>query len=515
MTARSRRRAALQIEVADRAVIDIGSNTVRLVVYSGPRRSPNVWLNEKVTARLGRDLAESGAIPPEAEKLALDGLERFAAILRDLGVSDVATVATAAARDASNGPAFIAKVRKLGLEPRVLTGGEEATASAFGVIGAFPGAKGVVADLGGGSLELVSVENGDCHHGESLPLGTLRLPALRAAGAEAFDAAIKAEMKKVDWAHAHEGPLYLVGGTWRAMAIFAMHKADYPLSDPQAYCFEPDEAMQLAMQLARADPDVLTDISGISSSRAAGLPNAAAMLQVMLHELSPEALVISAWGLREGLLFQRLDPTAREQDPLLSAVTHFATPRGSDITDATLKCAWTAEAVDGRNRGSERIRLAATLLTQAAARIEPNMRLRHSTDWALEKRWVGLDHTGRAMMAQCLCASCGSPKIVPAYLELASEEQLHRASAWGLANRLCRKIGAGTRISLISSALKREGDTLVLRIDPSRKHMMAETVRTELANLADWLGLGHEMVLGEVNGSREEPLTQNAITTRQ
>lgn len=481
------------IETPDRAVIDIGSNTVRLVVYSGPSRAPNVWLNEKVTARLGRDLAETGMIPQEAEDMALNGLRRFSAIVQDLGVHDIATVATAASRDAGNGPDFIKKVRSLGLYPQVLSGKEEARAAAFGVVGAFPGAKGVVADLGGGSLELVAIENGQCHEAVSLPLGTLRLPALQANGASSFNSAVKAELHNASWAKSQSGPLYLVGGTWRAMASFAMHKAKYPLSDPQAFCLTREEAERIARRLAKADPEKLTNISGISSSRAAGLPHAAAMLRVILREFAPESLVISAWGLREGLLFDRLKDVAREQDPLLSAVQHFTTPRGADITDATLMAAWTADAVDGRNRGSERIRLSAVLLTQAAAHIEPNMRLSHSVDWALEKRWVGLDHTGRAMIAQALRASCASPKIVDAYLRMASEKQLHRASAWGLANRLCRKIGGGTRSSMSGSSLRRSDEKLVLTFAKDRAFLMAESVEVELASLAEWLGLHHEM----------------------
>lgn len=492
------RRGALKIERPDRAVIDIGSNTVRLVVYSGPKRCPNVWLNEKVTARLGRDLAVTGDIPAEAEDMALRGLRRFAFIVGHLGVSDVATVATAAARDAGNGPDFIEKVRELGLKPRVLSGLEEATSSAFGVIGAFPGAKGVVADLGGGSLELVAVEDGDCHDGVSLPLGTLRLPALREGGARSFSKAVKAQLAKAKWAKSQEGALYLVGGTWRAMASYAMHKAKYPLHDPQAFCLTPEEAMKLATRLADADPEKLASISGISANRASGLPDAAAMLRVMLKDIAPEQVLISAWGLREGLLFERLSAVEREQDPLAAAVTHFATPRGAEVTNATLAAAWTADAVDGRNRGSERIRLAAIMLMQAAARIEPNMRVDHSTDWALEKRWVGLDHTGRAMIAQALRASCASPKLVDSYLRMATERQLWRASAWGLAYRLCRKIGAGTRISLSGTALRRQDNKLVLHFSEERSYLMADSVEVELANLAAWLELDHEVVIGEV-----------------
>ena len=200
----SSRRAEAGVERPDRAVIDIGSNTVRLVVYSGPRRAPEVWLNEKVTAKLERDLVATGRMPDKAMDMALGALERFAALLPDIGVSMVDTVATAAVRDAENGPEFLERVRELGLEPRLLSGAEEAEASAMGVIGAFPGARGTVADLGGGSLELVTIENGQCSHAASLPLGTLRLPALRKEGGPSFRKAVGKEFRATS-PHARHG----------------------------------------------------------------------------------------------------------------------------------------------------------------------------------------------------------------------------------------------------------------------------------------------------------------------
>ena len=308
----------------DRAVIDIGSNTVRLVVYAGSERVPQTWLNEKVSARLGRDLSATGRMPDKAIEQALGALARYATIIADLAIDDIQTVATAAVRDADNGSEFLDRVRALGLVPRLLSGEEEAQASAFGVIGAFPDARGTVADLGGGSLELVMVEHGDCHDGCSLPLGTLRLPALRARGPEAFRKAIAKEMAKAGRAAAHPGPLYMVGGTWRALAAFAMQAADYPLSDPHGFTLDPREADRVAREVAKMDPADLAPIPGIASSRAGGLPDAAAMLRVMLAELQPDGLVFSSWGLREGLLFQRLGATIRQQDPLLAGVAAFA-----------------------------------------------------------------------------------------------------------------------------------------------------------------------------------------------
>ena len=478
---------------AQRAVIDIGSNTVRLVVYSAPARAPNVWLNEKVTARLGRDLARTGRIPQEAIDLAMQGLRRFACILQDLEITNVRTVATAAARDAENGPEFIAMVRDLGLDIELLSGEQEAINAAFGVIGAFPGSKGVVADLGGGSLELVAIGDGECSHGVSLPLGTLRLPALREKGPTGFESAINNELARAHWAAAHPGPLYLVGGTWRALAAYAMHQSDHPLTDPHGYELSVEDADAYAAEIAEMKPDELSSISGITSSRAAGLPDAAAMLRPLLKSLKPDGLVISSWGLREGILFGDLKEPARQLDPFLTAVSHFTEPRGGPQVHAMRIAGWTSEAVrglgldDGGSNGRERLRQAAILLALAQWRLEPNMRLKHSVDWALDKRWLGIDHKGRAMLAAALRGANGKPDATADLRKVASDAELHAAAAWGLAFRLCRRVGAGSRLSLLSSKLTREGDTLRLWMEPSRVQLLSEHVETDLAKLATWL----------------------------
>src|SRR5690606_15357350 len=156
---------------------------------------------------------------------------------------------------------------------------------AFGVIGAFPEARGTVADLGGGSLELVMIDGGECHDGASLPLGTLRLPALRKDGSTAFRTAVTKEMTKAGWATAHPGPLYMVGGTWRALALFAMRDADYPLTDPHGFTLSTEEAELIAKRIAGISPDKLAEIPGLAASRANVLPDAAVMLGTMLKEL--------------------------------------------------------------------------------------------------------------------------------------------------------------------------------------------------------------------------------------
>lgn len=485
----------------DRAVIDIGSNTVRLVVYTGSRRAPAVYLNEKVTARLGRDLMASGKMPDKAMDLALGGLARFAVILKDLEVADVQCVATAAVRDASNGPQFLDRVRALGLDPRLLSGDEEARYAALGVIGAFPKAQGLVADLGGGSLELVELAGGECGEGVSLPLGTLRLAPMRAKGDEVLRKNVATALDQARWAAEVGGPLYLVGGTWRALATLAMHRTRYPLTDPHAYTLDPDRAAKLCKRLAQSSPADLSAVEGIPSSRAAGLPDAAAMLRVMIQKLKPSALVISSWGLREGLLFDRLDPAERAQDPLIAAVSRFTSPRGASLNAATMMAGWTSAVAQSVGKGSETLRLAATLLAKAQVHLEPNMRLRHSDDWALDKRWIGVDHRGRALIAAALHGAAGRPEPPLRLLGLASEGDLRAAAGWGLALRLCRRIGAGTRASLLTSRLSRHDNRLVLWLEPDRAPLASDQVLAELNALARWLGCEAHLVVGEAPAS--------------
>lgn len=483
----------------DRAVVDIGSNTVRLVVYAGPRRAPLVWLNEKVTARLGRDLAESGLIPEKAARAALDALRRFKALLEALGVSDVEVVATAASRQAKNAEDFLEAVRGIGFQPRLLSGEEEARASASGVIGAFPGAQGVVTDLGGGSLELISIEGGRTHHGVSVPLGIFQLPGMRGRGFRDFDRAVRRVLDNAGWGDPHPGPLFMVGGTWRSVARYAMVSSHHPLSDPHGLQLSADEAEAMARRLMRADPLELKEIGGISSGRAGTLADAATLLRVLLADLQPTALVFSSWGLREGLLYEKLPEIARQQDPLLAAVNAFATPRGGPIAVATSLAGWTANMAAGEGASSERLRLAATMLALAAARLEPNIRTRHALDWALHKRWIGLDMPGRARIAAALVGACDKPALPSEVLQLADEAQLREALGWGLAIRLAQRIGGGSRHALLGMRLEYEDGTLVLSSDQASADLLGEMAAADLAALAGWLGAEAELRVGAVH----------------
>lgn len=470
-----------------RAVIDIGSNTIRLVVYGTPLRSPHVLHNEKSVARLGRDLSETGRIPDKAAALGLDVLRRFARLIDELGIDDVETVATAAVRDASNGEAFLDNVRKLGIAPRLLTGKEEAQASADGVLGAFPAARGMVADLGGGSLELMDIAGGKPGKGTTLPLGTLRLPSLSAPKGK--KAAIEKIISKSGFTAPQGQTLYLVGGTLRAFGRLAMIELKSPLEDPHGFVLTAEDARRIAKRLARRDTGKIAGIDEISSSRISMINDAAALVGALLAQFAPDRVVFSAWGLREGLLMQRLPGELRMQDPLISSVTDFAARRGVTAHIGTMVAGWIAGLPGARAEGTERLRLVAAMLALSSQRLEPNIRRRHAYDWALHKRWIGITPAERAKLSAALLAQTGRTKMPQELLQLTSEEHLVEGIAWGLAIRLLRRLGSASLSSLVGSALRIDGQRLVLAMAPEAMSLCGPGTDEDLSALAKYLGL--------------------------
>jgi exopolyphosphatase/guanosine-5'-triphosphate,3'-diphosphate pyrophosphatase len=488
----------------ERAIIDIGSNTLRLVIFDGPARAPIVVHNEKVTARLGKGVAESGLLTAKAMDLALKALRRFAKLLELREVRQVQTVATAAVRDASNGGEFLDAVRGCGLSPRLLSGEEEALTSAAGIVGAFPGAKGVVADLGGGSLELVHVAAARCERGASLPFGTLWLPQLLAGGPDRFARRVKKALVATEW-HCTEGEaLYLVGGSHRALARLAMHQLHWPLDDPHGFELATEAVQHVCRSALRGGvPEVL---KGVSSSRLGALRNTAALLSVLLREIRPSSVVFSAWGLREGLLYQGLTKAQQSRDPLIEGVAAFVETLGFPQENGLSVAKWIGRAQPGASQDHTRLRLVATTLILAAHRIEPNLRVAHALDWALHKRWIGLDESGRAMIAACVVGNSGRRDIPHDLTRLASHADLQAAFAWGQAIRLCRRFGGLSPEVLAGNALIARGSVLTLSVHPAFAALVNEGIEKDLRNLAESLGL---QACVELKNSESELIAQN------
>jgi len=479
------------------AIIDIGSNSVRLVVYSGATRIPSVIFNEKVLAGLGREVGEIGEA---AQERALAALDRYRLVVGQMGAVRTRVVATAAVREASNGAAFLARVRALGFDPRILSGTEEGKRAGQGVLSAIPDADGIAGDLGGGSLELVEVSDGRVGRSASLPLGVLRLDALAGKGEAGFAKKVGKAVAGAGFAGAAAGrPFYLVGGSWRTLARLEMALTGHPLPITHQHDMPIDRPAELKSALAKIDKASVRDIPSVSLSRFPTLPNANLLLEALVGLLEPGRLIVSSFGIREGLLYDELSPKERALDPLIEAARDAGAGLGRFEQHGDLLDAWIAPAFDDGPKMA-RLRLATCLLADIGWAAHPDFRAERGIDMALHGNWVAIDAPGRAMLAQALFSNFGGGRDLPypAIAALCSPEKLRRAAQWGLAMRLGQRLSGGVAAFLKRSRLARDGDGDVLRLEVGKRDsaLLGETVERRLKTLAGELGLRPEMTAG-------------------
>src|SRR6185437_13578568 len=252
------------------AVIDIGSNSVRLVVYASMARSLVTIFNEKALCGLGREVQSTGLLAPDAVTKALTSLRRFRALCRVMNVGRVYAIATAACRDATNGPDFIDKAQRIcGTKIEILSGPREAKLSALGVVSGVHRPDGIVGDLGGGSLELIDIRGHQVRGGITLPLGSLALQDLSHKSLKRAERIVSTELAEVPRLAAGRGrTFYAVGGTWRALARIHIIQSGYPLRVMHGYSIPAAEALGFVQRLRRlAAGNMLADIEAVAEAR--------------------------------------------------------------------------------------------------------------------------------------------------------------------------------------------------------------------------------------------------------
>lgn len=469
--------------------MDIGSNSVRLVVHEGHPRVPSLIFNEKVMAGLGLDLAETGRIGREAGNRALRALTRFALLCRAFAVDRVEAIATAAVRDAANGAEFLAGARARGFDPRVLTGEEEAYFAGMGVLAAFPGAKGWVGDLGGGSLEIARLGKNMVKQGVSLPLGVLRAKPIldRGAGALArrFDKYLDRSGLEIQ---DRPQPLYLVGGSWRSLARIDMDADDWPLRVVHGYQMPPARALRLADRVAAMEDGAIGKTPGVGSSRVAYMHEASRLLALSVERLRPSCVIISGFGVREGINFDALSPELRAIDPLLAATADMGQAEGRFPLHGRLVDGWIAPLFADDGAGWQRLRRAACNLGDVAWRANPDFRAERGLEAGLHGNWVGIDGAGREMLGQALYTSFGGGNgRYPGGGALANEKAMRRAVGWGLAMRLAQRISGGLAEPLQASRLSLDNGRIIL--ETQSEALISETVEKRLGQLASYMGL--------------------------
>ncbi len=476
------------------AVVDLGSNSVRLVVYEGHRRNPVAIFNEKAVLRLGRGLQATGRLNEDGMAQAFTVLHRYHAVARAMGAEPFEILATAAVRDARNGADFVAalRARMPGVPISVLSGLEEAELSAMGVLCGIPAADGVLADIGGGSLELVRLDHGARGLSHTLSLGAIRLAERAGGDPDRARAIAEADLALVPWlSEGVNRDLYLVGGAWRALARIHMVQTGYPLQMVHHYTIGREEARELAVVIATAGRRALERLPGLSRRRIDDLPYAAMVLRRVLRATGVGRVVFSASGLREGWFMQRMPEAIRREDPLLEAGRELAAHLGRDPQLPPALLAWTDPLFPGEAGEARRLREATCWMSDIGSHDHPEFRAEQAFLRVLRQPGSGLEHQARAFLAMAIAmryeADDEAPFLRPARL-LLDVGSTHRAEVLGVALRLAYTLSAGTPDLLAGTALRLSGGRLVLRLQEDSGVFAGESVVRRLDRLAQTLG---------------------------
>lgn len=384
-------------------VVDVGSNSVRLVVFDGAARSPAYFYNEKIMCALGAGLSETGHLNPEGRRRALAAIHRFQLLAQGMGATPLTAVATAAVREASDGQSFIEDVERVtGLKIWVIDGKEEARLSAQGVLLGWPGSYGLVCDIGGSSMELAEIAGGDVGRRVTSPLGPLKLADVK-GGKKGRRAFIKEHVAALrDQMGDQRNRLFLVGGSWRAIARIDMERRGYPLHVLHEYRMTPKAIRDTAAFIADSDPDILRSRCGVSKERMSLVPMASEVLVEVVRAFHPHDIAVSSYGIREGMLYEQMPQTLRDRDPLIEAC------RFAEVKDARIpgfgRTIYNFILPLFKSAKPERLRIikAACLLHDVTWRAHPDYRAEVCFDNATRANLGGLKHSERIFLGLSL-----------------------------------------------------------------------------------------------------------------
>lgn len=485
------------------AVVDIGSNSVRLVVYDGLRRSPSPIFNEKILCGLGKGIAITGKLDELAVVRALSALRRFRALCQQICCEKIFALATAASREASNGKEFIAAAEQaLGAGIRILSGKEEAKFAAMGVIAGIPEADGIVGDLGGGSLELIDVRDGKLYDGVTLPLGSLRLFDLSGGDVDRARKIVDEYLEDTKVLPKLKGrSFYAVGGTWRNLARVHLAHVGYPLHVLHQYTMSRQQARSISEFVAGLSPGALKDIRDVSKSRVNTMPFGSMVLERLMEHGKPRDVVTSVYGVREGYLYDKLPNKKARLDALLSSCWDFARRYARSPQHELELCDWTDQVFGGKRvpetPEQRRLRHAACLLADIGWRAHPDYRADRSMAMISQAAFVGVDHPGRVFLALTIFYRYEGEVMKDDITRLLNEEEIERAHLLSSFFRLAYILSAAMPGLLPKIGLELGGSkTLTLRLPIKLKDLMGERVEKRLASLAFELGRTPRIAMG-------------------
>ncbi|WBU61951.1 Ppx/GppA family phosphatase [Paracoccus albus] len=475
-------------------VVDVGSNSIRLVIFDGAARSPAYFYNEKVMAGLGKDMATTGKLNPDGVERAFDALSRFAAIADGMKVRPMTVVATAAVREAQDGPAFRKRVEKeTGLKLNVIDGEEEARLSAQGVLLGWPDAKGLVCDIGGNSMELAVVDGaGGIGKRVTSQLGPFRLQQVKGGqdGLAKHIAAIMKELAKT--VGTDHDRIYLVGGSWRAIARLDMERRGYPMTVLHEYRMTPDDVLDTVDWMADGDLQALRSRVGISSSRIELVPLASLVLRELVQTFAPQELAISSYGIREGLLYEHMSGSLRGRDPLLESAK-FTEKQMARMPGFGKKLYQFLQPLfEDAPPARDRLIRAACLLHDTSWRTHPDYRAEACFDNVTRANMAALSHPERVFLGLALLhryknSRSGSP-MAPLF-KMLSDDEILDAEVLGKAMRFGAMFSVKDPTEAGELKLSKKKDKLELSLTRTGRALFGEVAEARFQSLCKSLGV--------------------------
>jgi exopolyphosphatase/guanosine-5'-triphosphate,3'-diphosphate pyrophosphatase len=284
----------------------------------------------------------------------------------------------------------------------------------------------------------------------------------------------------------------MVGGSWRALARIDMAETDYPLPITHEYRIAPKRMRELRKVVSQPDPKWS---KAAAAARLASAPVAAMLLDVIADELEPSELVVSTFGIREGLLFSTLKPRTRARDPLIEAARDCGGGEHRFGQHGDLLDEWIAPLFEDPPEMS-RLRRASCLLADVAWQSNPGFRADRGIEMALHGNWVAVTAGERVIMAQALSSNFGREKLPDGKLaQLCTPAELKRAHQWGLAMRLGQRLSGGVASVLEHTGLTIEDRTMRLHVLRAEQALAGEPVKRRLARLGEAIGCDTEIVI--------------------
>lgn len=488
------------LDQQEAAVIDVGSNSVRLVVYRIDGRAMTPLLNEKVMAGLGRDLNRTGQLSPDGVKAALRALRRYATLIEHLGVRDVFAVGTAAVREAKDGAEFAQRMQQeTGIKLRILSGADEGRLSALGVAAGAPDATGVVGDLGGASLELIEITPSGPGRGETFPVGPLTLARGDGFDPTRVEVEVARALANASTLTGKGGDFYAVGGAWRALGRIDIALRNHPLGVLHYHEMSRAEVLKVADVVRKQSKRSLEKLEEAAAKRAETLPYAAMVLERVMQAGAFDRVILSALGLREGVLIERMSAQALATEPLIAAAEALAGRAERVRAFGRALERWISPMFEGREslfpaQREKALRGAAARLADLGGPLHPDQRVEIMFDLILRAPLAAISHEERAFLAAAIHHryTKAPPRHAEAYLRLLTEDRQRAAAALGAALRLGADL-SGRSEGLLSQVQVANADgKLKLSVKNNVAHLVTEQVVKRLDAAAAALGMPAE-----------------------